>query len=93
VAFSGNSFRLVEDLSDPASLGLRHGRERGFKPSDVEHAISDVGRGRQCSAPRPNIYPGFHAGGPKHGYAVMQDVAIFAGVILRERRWQQSKSA
>jgi predicted transcriptional regulator len=38
--------KIAQDLSDLASWGARHARERGFKPSDVEHAISDVRRGR-----------------------------------------------
>lgn len=36
----------VQDLQDLASWGERHARERGFKPSDVERAISDVRRDR-----------------------------------------------
>jgi predicted transcriptional regulator len=38
--------KIAQDLSDLASWGARHARERGFKPSDVEHAIADVRRGR-----------------------------------------------
>lgn len=38
--------KIAQDLSDLASWGARHARERGFKPSDVEQAISDVRRGR-----------------------------------------------
>jgi hypothetical protein len=36
----------VRDLHDLASWGERHAQERGFKPSDVDRAISDVRRGR-----------------------------------------------
>ncbi|HMC62514.1 MAG TPA: hypothetical protein VKJ01_25185 [Candidatus Solibacter sp.] len=35
----------IQDLNDLASWGQRHSRERGFKPADVERAISDVRRG------------------------------------------------
>lgn len=36
----------VQELEELASWGERHARERGFKPSDVERAISGVRRGR-----------------------------------------------
>lgn len=36
----------VHDLEELASWGQSHARERGFKPSDVERAISDVRNGR-----------------------------------------------
>ena len=36
----------MQDLQALASWGERHARERGFKPSDIERAISDVRRGR-----------------------------------------------
>jgi hypothetical protein len=35
----------IQELNDLASWGQRHARERGFKPADVERAISDVRRG------------------------------------------------
>jgi predicted transcriptional regulator len=36
----------VRDLNDLTSWGQRHAREKGYKPSDVERAISDIRRGR-----------------------------------------------
>lgn len=36
----------VRELDDLACWGEHHSRERGFKPSDVERAISDIRRGQ-----------------------------------------------
>jgi predicted transcriptional regulator len=36
----------VREINELATWGERHARERGFKPSDVQRAISDIRRGR-----------------------------------------------
>ncbi len=36
----------VRDLEELAAWGEQHARSRGFKPSDVERAISEVRRAR-----------------------------------------------
>ena len=36
----------VREIKDLASWGERHARERGYSPSDIEGAISDIRRGR-----------------------------------------------
>ena len=38
--------RDVQELRELASWGERHAQERGFKPSDVDRAISDIRRNR-----------------------------------------------
>lgn len=37
----------LRDLEELAAWGEQHARARGFKPSDVERAISEVRRSRQ----------------------------------------------
>lgn len=38
--------RTKQELEELAKWGQAHARERGFKPSDVERAISEIRRGQ-----------------------------------------------